>query len=86
VSVFYVDKLLHQIPNRAAWQAFLESADDRLRAGGFELTPVEREALLSGDVRRLYELGINGYLLLRYAAWHGYQGEKFLAAVGGRGG
>ena len=84
MSVFHVDKLLHQIPNRAAWQAFVESADDRLRAGSFELTPVEREALLNGDVRRLYELGVNGYLLLRYAAWHGHHGDKFLAVVGGR--
>jgi hypothetical protein len=85
MSVFAIDKLLHQIPNRAAWQEFLDQPDDRLRAGGFELTDVERHALLGGDVRTLYELGVNGYLLLRYAAWHGYQGEKFLAVVGGRG-
>ena len=83
MSVFYVDKLLHQIPNRAAWQEFVSSADERLRAGGLELTPEERQALLGGDVHALYTLGVNGYLLLRFAAWHGLQGEQFLRAVSG---
>ena len=42
--------------------------------------------VLSGD-REAFGVVIGRYEpgLLRYAAWHGYQGEKFLAVVGAPG-
>lgn len=43
----------------------VESIADEADLGRYELTAEEREALKAGDIKRLYELGANPYLLRR---------------------
>ena len=97
MSIFAVEKLLHQLSTKPAWEAFLQDVEGQLR--GRDITADERAALLNHDVRWLYEHGLNEYLLLRYAGWvglgrqlptvlagatHGSAGTAPLAAAGAR--
>ncbi|MBV9329736.1 MAG: hypothetical protein JO352_39030 [Chloroflexi bacterium] len=81
MSAFDIDKLLHSISTRPAWEEFLTQADARMDA--CNLTRPEREALLGGDVRTLYEMGVNEYLLLRYSGWIGLGGGRLTRALVG---
>ena len=81
MSVFEVEKLLHSISTAPQWQLFRNEADSRMAA--FELSDEERAALLNGDVRTLYEMGVNEYLLLRYSGWIGLGGGGLTRALAG---
>ena len=81
MSAFEVDKLLYSISTRPAWEAFLKEADVRLQS--FDLSDGERQAVLGGDVRTLYELGVNEYLLLRYSGWIGLGGGRLTQTLAG---
>jgi len=68
VSVYAIDKLcrdtLHDVAFRDAVQRDPAAAiKDR------DLTAAEREALLKGDVARLYEWGCHPFLLAYLARW-----------------
>ena len=56
-----MNKLLFESGRR---HVMVESIDESLLAG-YELGAEEREALKAGDIKRLYELGANPYLLRR---------------------
>ena len=81
MSAYAIDKFLHSISTRPAWQEFRADADARLAP--FGLTDAERTALLDGDVRALYEMGVNEYLLLRYSGWIGLGGGRLTQALAG---
>jgi hypothetical protein len=64
------DKLIIQIGHsQQDWDTFLGRADDELAR--YQASDLERQVFLSGDVQQLSRWGVNGYLLLRYARWHG---------------
>jgi hypothetical protein len=81
MSVFEIEKLLHRISTAPEWQVFVTDAQSRLTA--LDLTDRERAALLDGDVRTLYEMGVNEYLLLRYSGWIGLGGRRLTEALAG---
>jgi hypothetical protein len=62
MSVYQVNKLchrtLHDLEFRAAMQRDAAKAIE-----GFNLSPNEREALLTGDVATLFEMGVHPFLL-----------------------
>jgi hypothetical protein len=47
----------------------------------YELTVEERSALLSGDIGLLYVIGVNGQLLMHYAALLGLPWDDYIAAM-----
>ena len=47
----------------------------------YELTAEEREAILAGDVGKLYVLGANGQLLMHFAALLGMPWADYIAAM-----
>ena len=47
----------------------------------YELTPEEREAVLAGDVGKLYVLGSNGQLLMHFAALLGMPWADYIEAM-----
>jgi Aromatic-ring-opening dioxygenase LigAB, LigA subunit len=61
MSEYQMNKLLFESGRR---HTIVESLDESELAR-YELTTEERHALKAGDIKRLYELGANPYLLRR---------------------
>lgn len=80
MSLYQIQKLLYQL-NRDP------SVQDRFRqdraavAGEFDLTDEEHTAFLNGDVGLLYVLGVNGQILMHYAALIGMEWPAYIAAM-----
>jgi hypothetical protein len=69
MSLYYVQKFLFEL-NRdpVRQQAYL--ADRTAALAGYELTDEERTALVAPDIGFLYHLGVNGQILMHFAALH----------------
>ncbi len=70
MSLYQLQKFLFTLNREPTAQERYRSDLDGLLAG-YELTVEEREALQSGDVGLLYVLGVNGQILMHYAAYLG---------------
>lgn len=67
MSLYYLSKLIYHLNRDRALQAqFL--ADPRAVADQFPLNEEERAAIVDRDVGKLYVLGVNGQMLMHYAA------------------
>jgi len=77
MSLYYLQKFLYEL-NRD------ESAQEKYRAdldsllSEFELTDEESNALREGDIGLLYVLGVNGQILMHYAAFLGIEWFDYL--------
>ncbi len=62
MSVYQVHKFLYGLETD---ETLLQAARSNLASAlsGYKLTDEEREALLAGDVARLYRMGVHGFLL-----------------------
>ncbi len=80
MSLYYVQKLLYQL-NRDAMlrRRFAEDAEAVL--AGYELTAAEGDAIRKPDIGLLYVLGVNGQLLMHYAALRGFEWNAYLDAM-----
>jgi hypothetical protein len=80
MSLYYVQKLLYQLNRdpdvRARYESDIESV---LR--GYTLTDEELHALRSGDIGLLYVMGVNGQLLMHYAALLGMPWDDYIHAM-----
>ena len=77
MSLYTLSKLMFDL-NRddAVKQAF--KADAAQVVGRYTLTEEERGAVLSPDIGLLYVLGVNGQLLMHYAALLGVEWSDYL--------
>jgi hypothetical protein len=77
MSLYSLQKFLYEL-NRE------ETAQDKYRAdldallAEFDLTEEESNALREGDIGLLYVLGVNGQILMHYAAFLGIEWFKYL--------
>ena len=77
MSLYYLQKFLYEL-NRD------ESAQTKYRAdlegliSGFDLSDEEADALREGDIGLLYVLGVNGQILMHYAAFLGIEWFDYL--------
>lgn len=77
MSLYYVQKFLYEL-NRSP------AAQDRYRADrdgaleSFELTAEERQALAEPDIGKLFHLGVNGQILMHFAAFHQIEWGDYL--------
>lgn len=80
MSLYYTQKLLFQL-NRdpATLRRFKEDLEGLL--GEYELTDEERRAIREPDVGLLYVMGVNGQLLMHFAALCGYEWSAYLEAM-----
>ena len=80
MSLYYVQKLLYQL-NRDPHvrRRFGSDRDDLLTE--YELTDEERGAIVDGDVGLLYVMGVNGQILMHYAALIGQEWDEYIAAM-----
>jgi len=80
MSLYYVQKLLYQL-NRDPELRRRFAADAEPVLAAHELTTEERDAIRQADIGLLYVLGVNGQLLMHYAALRGFEWAAYLEAM-----
>ena len=80
MSLYYVQKLLYQL-NRDPTIRKRFDADRGGLLEEYELTAEEREAILTGDIGLLYVMGVNGQILMHYAALLGQPWDVYINAM-----
>ena len=80
MSLYYVQKLLYQLNRDPAVRKRFD-ADKRELLDEYELTSEERTAIESGDVGLLYVMGVNGQILMHYAALLGQPWDVYIEAM-----
>ena len=80
MSLYYLQKLLYNLNRDPALQARYK-ADPQSVIADYDLTDEERKALSEPDVGLLYVLGVNGQLLMHYAALVGQSWDEYIAAM-----
>ena len=80
MSLYYVQKVLYDL-NRdtQVQQRYLDDVNDLL--DGYILTEEERSALKQPDIGLLYVLGVNGQILMHFAAFHHIAWDDYLQAM-----
>lgn len=80
MSLYYVQKLLYQLNRDEATRArFTEDMESVL--DGYTLTDEELTAIRTPDIGLLYVLGVNGQLLMHYAALKQIEWDDYLQAM-----
>ncbi len=77
MSLYYVQKFLYQLNRDPAVQAHY-ARDPQGALDGYELTGTEIDALLGPDIGLLFHLGVNGQILMHFAAHHGIAWADYL--------
>ena len=77
MSLYYTQKFLYQLNRDELTQKRYHDDLDGL-LGEFELTDEEASALREGDIGLLYVLGVNGQILMHYAAFLGIEWFDYL--------
>ena len=72
MSLYYVQKLLYQLNRDPYTRQRYETDLDGLLST-YDLTAEEIRAVREPDIGLLYVLGVNGQLLMHYAALHHYE-------------
>ena len=77
VTLYAVQKFLFELNrSEALQQAYL--ADRRGELAGYELTEEETRALVEPDIGLLFHLGVNGQILMHFAAFHQIEWTDYL--------
>lgn len=80
MSLYHLQKLMFDLNRDPQVQQRYRSDVDALLAA-YELTDEERDALKNSDVGLIYVLGVNGQLLMHYAAFLGMPWAEYIAAM-----
>jgi hypothetical protein len=80
MSLYYVQKLLYQLNRDPGVRKRFDANRAELLAE-YPLTEEERGAILGGDVGLLYVMGVNGQILMHYAALLGQPWDEYIAAM-----
>jgi hypothetical protein len=80
MSLYYVQKLLYQI-NRDPYTRKRFDAEFDSLLGEYELSEDEIAALRKPDIGLLYIMGVNGQILMHYAAHCGYEWNEYLDSM-----
>ncbi len=77
MSLYAVQKFLYELNRDERVQAGYH-ADRRAALESFELTAEETRALVEPDIGLLYHLGVNGQILMHFAALHQIEWADYL--------
>ncbi|MBR9908967.1 MAG: aromatic ring-opening dioxygenase subunit LigA [Gammaproteobacteria bacterium] len=80
MSLYYVQKLLYELNRDEDLQTQFFADKDSVLAD-YNLTEEERLALTTPDIGLLYILGVNGQILMHYAAMCGYAWPEYIQAM-----
>jgi len=77
MSLYYIQKFLFEINRSPELQAECLS-DPKECLSAYELTEEEVAALSRPDIGMLYHLGVNGQILMHFAAFHKIEWSRYL--------
>jgi hypothetical protein len=80
MSLYAVQKLIYQLNRDPQVREQLAQDFDGLLAQ-YELTEQERSAIRDPDIGLLYVMGVNGQLLMHYAALRGFAWNAYIEAM-----
>lgn len=80
MSLYYVQKLIYQLNRDAATRDRFESDMDSVLVD-YDLTDEELTAIREPDIGLLYVIGVNGQLLMHYAALRGFAWDDYLQSM-----
>ncbi|MGH8261545.1 MAG: aromatic ring-opening dioxygenase subunit LigA [Steroidobacteraceae bacterium] len=80
MSLYHVQKLLYQLNRDPAVRRQYEQGFEELLQG-YELTDEERRAIREPDIGLLYVMGVNGQILMHYAALRGFEWDAYIGAM-----
>jgi hypothetical protein len=80
MTLYTLQKLFYEL-NRdpAVQEAF--TADREAVLSRYRLSEEEAEAVRSDDIGKLYILGVNGQILMHFAAWRGFAWDEYIRAM-----
>lgn len=77
MSLYAIQKFLFEFNRTPALQEAYR-VDRAAAVARYELTEEEAAALVDADVGLLYHFGVNGQLLMHFAAWHQIEWSEYL--------
>jgi hypothetical protein len=80
MSLYALQKLIYELNRDPAVQAAF-TADRAEVIARYRLTDEEAEAMRSDDIGKLYILGVNGQILMHFAAWRGLAWDEYIQAM-----
>lgn len=80
MSLYHVQKAIYEL-NRNPEAAAQYAIDAAAYAAAYDLTPEEHRAFVRPDIGMLYVLGVNGQLLMHFAAANGYAWDAYIDAM-----
>lgn len=80
MSLYMVQKLIYELNRDPAVQADFTADRDAVIAR-YRLADEEAEAIRTDDIGKLYILGVNGQILMHFAAWRGLAWDDYIQAM-----
>lgn len=80
MSLYSLQKLIYELNRDPRLQEEFLSSRDAVLAR-FRLNPEEAEAIRNDDIGLLYILGVNGQILMHFAAWRGFAWDEYIQAM-----
>jgi hypothetical protein len=80
MSLYALQKLIYELNRDPAVQSAF-TADREEVIGRYRLTGEESEAMRGDDIGKLYILGVNGQILMHFAAWRGLAWDEYIQAM-----
>ena len=80
MSLYYVQKLLYQLNRDPHTRSRYETDIDALLVD-YDLDEEESAAIRQPDIGLLYIMGVNGQLLMHFAALHGFEWDEYIGAM-----
>ncbi len=77
MSLYYVQKFLYEL-NRDEDLQTRYLAERLSVLDAYDLTAEETDALVEPDIGKLFHLGVNGQILMHFAALHGIEWQDYL--------
>jgi hypothetical protein len=80
MTLYRLQKLLYELNRDAKVQdGFL--ADREALLASYRLSEEEADAIRRDDIGKLYILGVNGQILMHFAAWRGLAWDAYIQAM-----
>jgi hypothetical protein len=80
MSLYMLQKLMYELNRDPRVQQEFTS-DREAVLSRYRLTDEEADAIRRDDVGMLYILGVNGQILLQFAAWRGFAWDEYIQAM-----
>jgi len=80
MSLYALQKLIYELNRDPAVQDAY-SLDREAVLARYRLTDEEIEPLRHDDIGKLYILGVNGQILMHFAAWRGLSWDEYIQAM-----